>query len=668
MVVSSVCAQEPEVPALKITVTLVQVDAVVTDRHGKHIADLKKDDFRVFQDGVEQKITQFSYMPGLTPAPGAPLAPREKPRAEETRRTVVLLVDDLGLSFSNAAFLREALKEYVKEYVRPGELVAVLRTSGGTGTFQQFTTDPQVLTAAIERLQWNVASRTGLSAQPALGGGEDEGGADAGALRDKTHRSLMGTLAMLRYVTAGLRGMPGRKSIVFFSDGLLFRSVGSGAGGDIRKIVEERFHQVVDSANRADVVISTIDTRGLSFNGLQAKDSTGSIAPHEIRGVVDARTNEIGDSWDGMIQLARNTGGIFYHNTNDLVEATRQAVQDLSGYYVVGYSPSAETFQSENGAWKYHRLSVRVRKSGLQVRTRAGYFGTPDQVRATTDSPDPGYQLVKAVLSPFNSGGIAVRLSALFGNAAETGSYVTAMLHIAGKDLTFSEEADGTHKAQVEVASFIYQDDGTVLDKRASTYSIRAGKNDYENLLRQGFLYRLQHVVQQPGAYQVRAAVRDAASGKIGSASQYLEVPNVEMGGLALSIILVQASANSGAQEAGVADSGGMSLRVFRPGTPIFYGFVVLNPAMKDGATNPDVEIQAAVLRDGRPVWTGPTFSLSGSKPEDPRRVKVAQKLSFGASTPAGDYLLHVVATSHQPGTKRKTRAEQWVNFELRRE
>ncbi|MCC7498807.1 MAG: VWA domain-containing protein [Bryobacterales bacterium] len=668
------CAQEPAVPTLKVTVTLVQLDAVVTDKHGKHVANLTRGDFEVFQDGKKQQITHFTYIPGLAPAAtprtaGTATPSGAKPQAEQIRRTIVLMVDDLGLSFSSAAYLREALRKYVREQVQPDELVAVLRTSGGSGAFQQFTTDPRVLTAAVDRLSWNVSSRTGISALPALGGGEDDTGEGSGAgpVRDRNQRAVLRTIGMLQYVTEGLRSMPGRKGVVLFSDGLVFRRVLGGHDADVRPIVEERFRRLVDRANRANVVISTVDTKGISYTGMQAKDNLGGAQAEDVHGLVQARAGQATEGWDGMIELARGTGGVFFHNTNDIGRAAQQAVEDLEGYYLIGFSPPDGTFKPDSGESKYHRVRVVVRRGGLQVRTRAGYFGGEDRRQAPQVPADPAAQLVKAALSPFTSGAIGLRLTALFANTAEAGSYVTSMLHIAGKDLTFSKQADGGYKAQVDVASFIYQDDGSLLDKRASSYTIRVANSQFETLLRNGFLYRLQNIVTRPGAYQVRAAVWDAGSGKLGSASQYLEVPNVEKGSLALSSVVMQSSVDDGAREAELAGTGSVAVRVFRPGVPIFYGFVVLNPGMKEGTSHPDVEIQATVLRDGQPVWKGPAFTLDAATPADPRRVKVAQKLSFGASTPPGEYLLHIEATSHRAGTKQKTHAEQSLDFELRR-
>ena len=413
---------------------------------------------------------------------------------------------------------------------------------------------------------------------------------------------------------------------------------------------------MLDAANRSGVVISTVDARGVLTTSVQAGDDMGrpgEFDPTAAATLMNDRSISITDNWDGMRELARATGGLFFKNTNDLEGATRQAVEDLNGYYLLGFSPPEGTFKPEGDRPKMRRTAVKVLRPGLLVRTRAGYFGVPERELQRSKPTDPVAQLLMAAVSPFDSGTIPLRLTALFGNSVENGSYITALLHIPGTALKFEEQPDGTHTAQVEIASFVFGNDGKVADQRANSYTIRLGKAEYENNLRQGFLYSLQHVAGKPGSYQVRAAVRDAGTGGTGSASQYLEVPDVAKGGLLLSSIVLQ---NGGAPEAG----GGPALRVFRPGVPIIYAFQVYNPF------GPDLAVQATVYRDGQPVWTGKPISLAGSKPEDPRRQKVAQQLSFGRATPTGEYLLQVVATATPPNGKKPVRVEQTVDFELR--
>src|SRR5437773_4346557 len=165
---------------VRITTNLVQVDAVVTDKNGKVITDLKPEEIRIYEDGRPQKITNFSYNVTETPeAPARPSKPvtagknaspvpptRLKP--EDIRRTIAIVVDDLGLSFESTYYVRRALKKFVDEQMQASDLVAIIRTSGGMGALQQFTSDKRQLYAAVERVKWNATGRSGVGAFAAI--------------------------------------------------------------------------------------------------------------------------------------------------------------------------------------------------------------------------------------------------------------------------------------------------------------------------------------------------------------------------------------------------------------------------------------------------------------------------------------------------------------------
>ncbi|HVQ27186.1 MAG TPA: VWA domain-containing protein, partial [Planctomycetota bacterium] len=141
-----------------MTLSLVQVDAVVTDKSGRHVTDLTAADFEIFEDGRRQEITHCSYvaipaLPAPPPRPADPALPAPpvptRIRPDRVRRTIALVVDDLGLSFRSTIEVREALRKFVDEQMEPGDLVAIVRTRGGIGALQQFTVDKEQLRAAI---------------------------------------------------------------------------------------------------------------------------------------------------------------------------------------------------------------------------------------------------------------------------------------------------------------------------------------------------------------------------------------------------------------------------------------------------------------------------------------------------------------------------------------
>jgi VWFA-related protein len=160
---------------LRLSVTLVQADVVVTDSKGRIVTDLKQGDFEVLEDGRRQQITNFSYVSLDRPAaqPGkaetikrdedAPPVPVSQMRAEQVRRTIALVVDDLESSFESVVYMKDSLRKFVDEQVQPGDIVTIIRTGAGVGALQQFTADKRQLRAAIDRIRWKPSSRAGLT-------------------------------------------------------------------------------------------------------------------------------------------------------------------------------------------------------------------------------------------------------------------------------------------------------------------------------------------------------------------------------------------------------------------------------------------------------------------------------------------------------------------------
>ncbi|MDR3702670.1 MAG: VWA domain-containing protein [Candidatus Sulfopaludibacter sp.] len=162
LVVLTALAQTPAPTGyvLRFDVDLVQVDVVVTDSHGNHVPSLTADDFEVRQDGKPQKITHFSYVGG-DPTAGAqkrhaeaPI-PAPEPTATGVHRTIVFLLDDVTMSFFDFTGARKAVKQYVDDQMQPDDMVALMRTSRGSGAMQVFTSDSRWLSNMLDRMIWH---------------------------------------------------------------------------------------------------------------------------------------------------------------------------------------------------------------------------------------------------------------------------------------------------------------------------------------------------------------------------------------------------------------------------------------------------------------------------------------------------------------------------------
>jgi VWFA-related protein len=481
---------------VRITSNLVQVDAVITDKSGKPITDLRPDEVEILEDGRRQKISHFSFIKleppsAAQPAPPTPLdknaapAPPAKLRPEDVRRIIALVVDDLGLSFESTHYVRQALKKFVDQQMQPGDLVAIIRSSGGVGALQQFTADKRQLYAAIERLKWNGAGRSGIGVfgpmESGSGNSEEARAANEEFNQFREDVFAIGTLGAVSYVVKGMRELPGRKSILLISDGFRIYSL-SDPNRNYRAF--QALRRLIDQANRATVVIYTMNAAGLQVIGLTAADSTSGMDSNQIERQLSNRRNTAFESQEGMDYLARETGGFAIRNTNDLSGGIRRVIEDQKSYYLIGYRPDESTFDAKTGRRTFHKLSLKVSRPGkFSVRMRNGFFGFTDNEPSTT-AATPHQQILNALVSPFGAAGVHLRLTTLFANDAKLGSYMRSLLHINANDLTFTDLPDGWHQADFDVVANTFGDNGQVVDELARSYTMRLKGEDYKHVRR----------------------------------------------------------------------------------------------------------------------------------------------------------------------------------------
>lgn len=712
-------AQQPQQPVtptkeqeevVRISTNLVQVDAVVTDKNGQPVTDLQADDFQILEDGRAQDITNFSYVRNLNPTTPPPVAsetnknklpppPPVRLRPEQVRRTIALVVDDLSLSFESTAFVRQALRKYVDEQMQPTDLVAILRTGAGMGATQLFTSNKPQLYAAIERVRWNARGTGGISAFASLavdrmtdprasrGGAaadDRENTLTAGESIDEFREDLfaVGTLGAINYVVRGLRELPGRKSVVLFSDGIaMFRT----GGRDSSRIVEA-LRRLTDLANRASVVIYTIDARGLPVLGLTAADNVSTTNPQDLAASLSNRRAAYYDSQSGLDYLAQQTGGFFAHETNDLAGSVKHILRDQEGYYLIGYRPEASTFDAQ-GRRRFHRISVLLKKPGLRVRSRTGFYGVTDE-EAKPVRHTRGEQLSAAITSPFSAGDISVRLTSLFANDAHAGSFVRSLLFIDASKLTFIPEADGWHKTVLDVVAVTFGDNGQVIDQVDQVQNIKVRGQTLEAVRRDGLIYNLNVPIKRAGAYQLRMAVRDSATERTGSANQFIEVPDISKNKLALSGLVVlgldpakkeraatppvgadsSATANQQADPQAYAQTDPQakaSVRRFRVPKVIEYNFSIYNAQLDKTTHRPQLQSQMRIFRDGQVIYTSQPMPIAlDGKETDFKRITVGGKFQLGEKLMPGEYILQVIITDQLAKEKYRTKT-QWSDFEI---
>jgi len=682
--------QREEDDVVRITTDLVQVDAVVTDSNGKQVADLKPEEIQIYEDGRPRKVTNFSYVaaragdsarPSRQVQPdGGHGVPPAGLRPEEVRRTVALVVDDLGLSFQSIHFVRRALRKFVDEQMRDGDLVAIIRTSGGVGALQQFTSDRRRLYAAIEGVKWYGGRNKATPFEPM----EPPTPGPFGAVVDAKRAELdhfredmlaVGTLGAIGHVVRGLRELPGRKSVLVISDG--FRIFDDDDPARANRVAL-RLRRLIDEAGRASVVIHTMNASGLQRISVTAEDAladggtaSGARAPDKMAEILPGRSNAIFAAQSGLSLLAESTGGVAVRNNNDLSAGVRQALDDQQGYYLIGFRPDESTFDPKAGGRLFHRLSMKVTRPGkFSVRMRKGFFGSPDAEAAAPPSTPQG-QITRALLSPFGAAGVRVQLTSLFANDPEHGSFTRSLLYVDANDLTFTEEPDGWRKATFDVVAVTFDESGNVVDQLSRTDALRLRGEGYQQVLKHGFVYHLVFPVKKPGAYQLRAALRDHDSERVGSAGQFVEIPDLKKGRLALSGLVVSAAASGlPAAAPGEGDSrqldpqAGEAVRRFRPGMVMRYGFVIYNARLDRDTRTPRLQVQVRLFRGGEPVFTGKVQPFTLNNPPDLTRLAAGGAVTLGADMSPGEYVLQVTVSDLLADEKHRT-TTQWMDFEV---
>jgi hypothetical protein len=289
---------------------------------------------------------------------------------------------------------------------------------------------------------------------------------------------------------------------------------------------------------------------------------------------------------------------------------------------------------------------------------RGGFFGVADAGAAASATDSPQERITRALLSPFGDSGVRVQLTSVFANDSKSGSYTRSLLYVDARDLTFEETPDGWRTATFDVVAVTFDEAGKVLDQFSRTDSLRSRGEGLAQVLKHGFVYFFSFPVKRPGAYQLRAVLRDHGSGRVGSAGQFVEIPDLKKGHLALSGLAVSARGGQTSPETSEA------VRHFEPGVAMHYSFVIYNARLDEATRSPRLQVQARLFRGGQPVFTGKVQPFTLNNPTDLSRLTAEGAITLGAEMAPGEYVLQVIVTDLLADEQSRT-ATQWMDFEI---
>jgi hypothetical protein len=458
------------------------------------------------------------------------------------------------------------------------------------------------------------------------------------------------TLQTLNNLIKWMAKLPGRKLGVFISEGL--RIFETDTAPELRDTGAR--------AARANVAFYSIDPRGLdAWLPLPSEapssifDAPGTLAERNLAEVEQNRS-DVTQSQASLRELAAETGGKFFANTNDFKRGFEGLLEENSAYYMLGFQPEAKNWDD-----KFHKIKVAVRdRPDLSVSARRGYQATSEKPGRTDVNPRVA-EAIEAINSPLVRRDVDLRVTPIFLDDTEGDAILTTLLHIDTSKLNF-KQVEGKYHTELEQVGYLFDSSGRVADQFTDTVKIDLAPDSYELALKRGFV-STRRVKVKPGLYQSRLFIREEGSGLIGTANDIVEIPNLKDGRFALSSIVVRGGGDEKSNAAQPATEGPtLSMRRFSRTSALYYHIVIYN-ATGGQKNQPELEMQTRVLKGNQVVYTGPPKSVQiapGS--ELPARIITGGALQLQSLT-ADEYVIEIAVRDKL--RKKEAVARQQIDF-----
>lgn len=541
-------AQQPETPLFRSGRSLVSIDVVVRDRSGAVVRDLKAGDFEVREEGKPQEVLTFSFeevatapaalaapadlLAGVgerlsneirrpagtapaTPAPPVPMAASDF----AGRRLMILLFDLSSMQPDDVQRAVDAGRAYVKDRMSDADLVAVATIGSQLDVLTDFTADRARVDEALATLGYTDGTSTDAPAASTLQTDEDAAASDAAA--DTAEFDLFNNdlrLRALKALAEALIPIEQKKAVLYFSAGMQ-------RNGEDNQV---ELRAAMNAAVRANLAIYPVDTRGLQAvvpGGNAASASPQGRSLFSGRGVQD-QFDRLAASQDSLVSMAADTGGQAFTDTNDFGEAFARVQRDMSAYYLLGYS---STNAVRDG--RFRRVEVRVKRPGLRVEARAGYYAERDF--SHTNRTDRRAALREQLNAAVSATDLPVFAAGGFFRADGNRFYVPISVAVPGAAVPVTGAAD---KVTLDVLGVVRDERGQPVGNIEQTLELPAGTAS--TLAGKQVLYQ-SGVTLPAGRFSVKVVVRENATGLTGSYEAPLIVPLLDREPLKMSSIVL---------------------------------------------------------------------------------------------------------------------------------
>lgn len=367
--------------------------------------------------------------------------------------------------------------------------------------------------------------------------------------------------------------------------------------------------------------------------------------------MAEGRRTEYRDAQWGAMFVSSQTGGFMITESNRIDASLERVMADQRGYYLLGFQPPAEAMQPDSrGRLDFHRLTIELLRPGLNIRSHAGFFGVADEERPVP--PRPELQLLKSLESPFQASDIHLEVETSYVSGKKD-YFIRATLYIDGKDVVF--DGPPIHRTGVlHVILRTFNATGGALEGGIDQMRrIDLNEEGYERALKYGLIYTTLLPVSKPGPYQVRAACRDQATGKVGTGGDFVAIPKPKGDGFRLSGIVFQHSLGT---DDHVVPARGPS--VYSPGQDARFAFQIVANGPRPKAER--LAMRTRLFRDGAQVWE------SASMPVETDAKKSASFFASGSlevpkGLDPGKYMVRVdISDKASPAT---VSAWQWAKL-----
>ncbi|HEX3253295.1 MAG TPA: VWA domain-containing protein [Pyrinomonadaceae bacterium] len=635
-------AQEDEV--VKVKSNLVNIDVIVKDKKGKYISDLKAEDFVVTENGQPQKVEFFDApLSGSTEAHKAVAAggveTTAAPPTTAPRNYVSLVLDFQTTDVTNLKPVREGAIKYVRERVTDADAVALLTVTHGLRMVQTFTQDKPRLIAALENLgasadsknfeQRDIAEnisnlRDFLNSAPPGGNITTNAGGSAQArvmiaqrvlaqfIQLRTALSLQQArpvLAALAALAEGLRPIPGKKTVVLFSQGFVTPAV-----------LDWQVQSTIDIANRANVAIYIIDSAGLRASA----PTNGSYIPSTPLGGISAATSQeqrikaVGGEtvfdtarqegqtreYDILYRLSGDTGGKFLKGNNDIGLGLERINEEIQARYTIAYRSTNQNFDGS-----FRKVKIEVRRPDVQIMSRNGYYAIPPEEIVLLSPAD------KKLLASFNeaqaSPGLPLFVSLTPFRTREGLYTVPLAIELPPAAVKFESKGD-KRSMQLEVLGVLKTGSERIVSRLGGNFDVNLNAADYDQILNNNIFYR-QDLQLASGEYTIDLIVKDKQTGKMAAHREQFVLPEPEAEFAATPVALsryVEPASQLAPDPAEFPDVFVYGKQLIRPSAArqfkatdnlIMY-LAVYNAANSPDTGKPLVRVTVRLMKDGQPA------------------------------------------------------------------